>query len=156
MQTNFIPKGYRLTVHSWENDGDAECSRIHEGLTKEELEFAVAFILLFRSKSDHSGCFGNVYDELTEKERNAIISAVKKLLKKHPIGKGILSDVNEEDEDDEDEEDRQIDCIINFLESFTGYGEFTIRVVADYKIDYFDKDVEYVTLTQKEIKDHEK
>lgn len=152
MQTNFIPKGYRLTVHSWENDSDAWQTKTFEGLTKEGLEFAIAFISLFKNESCNPDCFGNVYEyeDFEESQQEALVAAVEKVLESHPIGRPNLDDM------DSDDLEIKIDCIMSLLDTFTGYGEFYIRVVDHFTVDYFQNDVEYITLDQEEIKDHGK
>jgi hypothetical protein len=51
-----IPAGYRLTVVSWENDGDNYNTKVGHGLDHEETEFYIELIELCR------GDYGNMYD----------------------------------------------------------------------------------------------
>lgn len=57
-----IPSGYRLTVVSWENDGDNYQTKVLEGLTKEQTQFYVEFLKWFDSKNHKSKTFDNMYD----------------------------------------------------------------------------------------------
>ncbi len=60
-----IKAGYRLTVTSWENDGDNYNTKSQDGLTKEESVFLVELITLFKSRHNRHGLsrtFGNMYD----------------------------------------------------------------------------------------------
>lgn len=50
--------GYRLTIHSWENDLDSPHTFTQEGYTKEQVEFIIAFCNLFRRRSK----FSNLYE----------------------------------------------------------------------------------------------
>lgn len=56
-----IPKGYSVSVTSWENDGDHYHTTVHHGLTEIQGKFLVAVAKLFKSR--HNGSrwkyFGN-------------------------------------------------------------------------------------------------
>ena len=64
---NEIKAGYRITVDSWENDGDHNNTKSREGLTKEETAFDID---LLRAYEKHYGneChgWGGEVDELRE------------------------------------------------------------------------------------------
>lgn len=82
MKQTIIPAGYRLSVTSWENDGDAYHIEIIEGLTKERVDYALELCNLFQSRSYNTDCFGNMYQP-NMKERLAAEDAIRAVLEKH-------------------------------------------------------------------------
>jgi hypothetical protein len=66
-----IPIGYRVTVTTWENDGDNYNTKCVEGLSKSAAEFIMKLCNLHGSSDD----FGNMYepdDDELEKYQNEI------------------------------------------------------------------------------------
>lgn len=61
MKNTVIPAGYRVTITSWENDGDNYNTKILEGLTVQQAKFYVDFAKLF-TKSGWEGGIGNLYE----------------------------------------------------------------------------------------------
>ena len=84
LTTNQIEAGYRLTVTSWENDGDNYNTKTVEGYTLEEVTFLVELCNLFRSRNQVKGCIGNMY-EPSDKELQESEKAVLNVVSKHPI-----------------------------------------------------------------------
>src|ERR1051326_5929458 len=54
-----IPKGYSISVTSWENDGDHNKTTIRHGLTEVQGKFLVELAKLFKSRHGRSKGFGN-------------------------------------------------------------------------------------------------
>jgi len=77
-----IPAGYRVTITSWENDADNYADTIHEGLSKERVEFILELCRLFRSKNRDRKCFGNMY-EPSHHEALAAEAAIRVVMEKH-------------------------------------------------------------------------
>ena len=77
-----IPAGYRLTVKSWENDGDNSNTVVLEGLTESKTPYLVDICKLF----DHSHDYGNRLCNMYEPENHEIKrvkAAIKKVAEKH-------------------------------------------------------------------------
>lgn len=81
-----IPAGYRITITSWENDADNYKDTIHEGLSKERVEYIIELCKLFKSGSNNGGkTFGNMH----ESSRNVLTmianaeKAVRTILEKY-------------------------------------------------------------------------
>ena len=72
-----FPKGYRLTVTTWENDADNYNTKTIEGLTFLETKFYVGFCKLFGSSCNNEG-IGNMYDP-----NDAEIEKFKTVVKGH-------------------------------------------------------------------------
>jgi len=83
MTQTIIPAGYRVTITSWENDGDHYENTVHEGLTKERVEYILELCNLFKSDSSTGGkTFGNLY-EPDRTERAEAESAITVVMEKH-------------------------------------------------------------------------
>lgn len=82
MAQTVIPAGYRLSIDSWENDGDYRQTEIIEGLSKERVQFLIELLSLFRSESNNDGCFGNMYDP-DEGEITLAVAAMRQVMDKH-------------------------------------------------------------------------
>lgn len=77
-----IPAGYRLTITSWENDGDHYQTIVVAGLTTARVRFIIELCKLFRSHHSVPGCFGNLYDPTT-REIHQANEAVARVFQKH-------------------------------------------------------------------------
>lgn len=78
-----IPKGYRITVTTWENDGDNYKTKSVEGYTLEEAKFLIDFSKLFASKNCHNGIgIGNIYDDM---DADLACEQVAEVVAKHPV-----------------------------------------------------------------------
>ena len=64
MKQTTIEAGYRLSINSWENDGDHRKTKVLEGLSKELVQFYVELLKLFKSQNynDDRTAFGNMYE----------------------------------------------------------------------------------------------
>jgi len=77
-----IPAGYRMSVVSWENDGDHYLTRTLEGLRKDEVHFYLDLCKLFKSENQVNGTFGNMYCPSTY-ERAEAINAMFEVMRQH-------------------------------------------------------------------------
>ena len=78
MTQTIIPVGYRVTITSWENDGDNYQDTIHEGQTKERVEYILELCKLFNRDDE----LGNMI-EPNDKERLAAEDAIRVVMEKH-------------------------------------------------------------------------
>lgn len=74
MKTTTIPAGYRLTIVSWENDGDAYTTQTISGLGSEMVHFYVGLAQLCEDD------WGNMYQP-SEKERVEFKAACVKMVR---------------------------------------------------------------------------
>jgi hypothetical protein len=78
-----IPVGYRLTVVSWENDGDNYNTKVLEGLTREVCQYYVDLCkLLSLDIGKRNSNFSNLYDP-SDSEREELIDALMPIASKH-------------------------------------------------------------------------
>lgn len=120
MNNTVIPAGYRLTVVSWENDGDAYNTKIVEGLNKRRTEFLIELAELCRGK------FGNMYEPDTD-ELALLGDEVIKLFEKFP-----------EELDNEEEaltSEVALDYFHEFLYDLMGGSEFYTRVLDSWNVE---------------------
>ena len=129
MKQTIIPAGYRVTITSWENDGDNYKDTIHEGLTKERVEYILELCKLFKSKNRDKNCFGNMY-EPSPNEYEKAEKAVRVVLEKHRATLNHCELANLE----ADEGDMDVGEIVNeFLDSSEHYA---FRVYHKTKVEH--------------------
>lgn len=139
MTQTVIPKGYRITVESWENDADNYKTKIMEGFEKSSVEFITEFVKLFYSKNNYRGPkgFGNMY-EPSDKELKGFAEACNLVIKKH-INKDTENTVRQYFWDDdansfyEDHHEGVIDLAYDL--GLSG-GDFYTRVLDSFKVEY--------------------
>ncbi len=91
-----IPAGYRVTIESWENDGDNATTKVLEGLTEQDAKFVVDFASLFKSQNNKKPGIGNMY-EPDDEERAQVAKAVTAVVKKHlPLSEEIAEYFDQE------------------------------------------------------------
>jgi len=130
-----IPKGYRLTVTSWENDGDSYNTTITEGLTLPQVKLLVELALLHKSKNNWPAGFGNMY-EPNDREQKTYVAAMRTLFKRHPPE--AMPDENiAEYLDTEDFGD----CAHEFVHDLFGSSEFYTRVYESHKVEWIPEDI---------------
>jgi len=78
-----IPAGYRLTVHSWENDSDHHEDKVLEGLLQHTLLYYVDLCRACRS-TYFGGKFGNLY-EPSKGELAQLREDVLEIARRHPL-----------------------------------------------------------------------
>ena len=128
MAKTIIPAGYRLSVVSWENDGDNYRTEVLEGLTAEQVKFYVAVCKLFYSENGYSRndktCFGNMY-EPSEAELQEAYAAVKQVAESF---RGLVAT---------EELDNAIEDPLDFIAKFISYSpDYTTRVFESCKVEY--------------------
>lgn len=126
-----IKAGYRMTVVSWENDGDNYNTITKDGLTENEVQMYVDFLSLLKGNSE----FSNMY-EPDDEEIEGFNQAVLPLLKKHDV---VYFD------------GYPCDMACEIVGELTGYTEFFTRVVEEIKIEYIPVEVCFEDVTNKFI-----
>jgi hypothetical protein len=141
MTQTIIPAGYRLSITSWENDADAYHTEIVEGISKERVEFILELCRLFRSKNQKPGCFGNMYDDYSNRsdpKRKQAYEAIAVVMEKH---RPVLTECELANLDavaSEEDEPEFAEIVSNFLH----YGEnFVFRVYDGAKVEYIPHEI---------------
>ena len=136
-----IPAGYRLSVTTWENDGDNYQTKMLEGLTKERVTALVALCKLFSSKNRGAG-IGNIYDP-NDHERAKANRAISKVLKKYPEEFPFFVEGKEDDE-----EDGVSDSAWTLIYDLgLAGGDFYTRVMERIKVEYMPTEVRLSDVT---------
>lgn len=142
-----IPRGYRLTVTSWENDADNYRTMFKESLSLEQVKFDLELCQLLRSEYGpaHYG-FGNLLDDDSIEEYQ---KAIIKVLNKH---KNILPDdvdLDEEiDEDDPYSSTSWFDYVQELNYEYFGSSEgYITRVFDSFKVEYVSEDIKLEDVT---------
>jgi hypothetical protein len=150
MKFTKIPKGYRLIVSSWENDGDHSRTEMMDGLSKEDTSFLVELIGLLKSKNGRGDktYFGNMYDP-DDKERIKFAIAFQRVVSKHaamgsPLAERYLPEGTGSDEDQHAYMGGAIELLYDL--GLSG-GEFYTRVLESYKVEYLPEDVKIQDVT---------
>ncbi len=132
-QTRIAP-GYRITVKSWENDGDNYNTAVVEGLSKEDALFVYDFAKLFDSKSRHRGGIGNLYDPSSD-ELASVQQATALVVAKHPnISDELKEYFTLSDEDSYYQMDYAYDLHLSG-------GEFYTRVCESVKVEFIPNEI---------------
>ncbi len=137
-----IPPGYRLTVTSWENDGDNYRTKTVEGLSEGRLRYYVDLIKRFASSSNgglERGFIGNLF-EPNEREEQIYLKAMIEVLKTHR---------NEFNFEDDEALETYADCIgdqILYSLGLTG-GDFFTRVMESFKVEYVPHEIRIADVT---------
>jgi hypothetical protein len=140
MKNTIIPKGYRLTIISWENDGDAPQTKVIEGLSRDEVVFRVALCKLLRSHNDSPPGYGNLWepnDEEVDKFRAVLAAVIRQHIKVYPDLDG--------DESDEMLSDYGTETLFDMGLS---HGEWFTRVCESWKVEHVPQDIILKVVTQ--------
>lgn len=134
-----IPAGYRITVVSWENDGDNYNTKVSEGWTKEEVAFLVPFIKVVTAH------LGNEYDP-DDEQKDEVADIVEALVEKNPAIhlserlKDYFRLATEEEK--EDEYYSRLDGSSELLYDFVGGSEYYwTRVCESIKVEYIPNEI---------------
>jgi hypothetical protein len=129
-----IPKGYRITVVSWENDADNYNTKVESGLTKEEVAFKIDLCKALK----HDGGVGNMYQP-SDSELEFARQILKAVLVKHS------------EADEGDPTDEAADTAFDYLYDLgLSGGEFFTRVCESYKVEFVPTDI-YIEDVTKEF-----
>jgi len=83
MKYTIIPSGYRISITTWENDGDNYNTKVVYGLNKDFASFIVEFCRLFEhSHNVNDNYFGNIY-EPNDYERKTLYKAIQTIIDKY-------------------------------------------------------------------------
>ena len=119
---NEIASGYRITVGSWENDGDVKQTIIKDGFTEDEAHFIVDTLKVGKY-------YGNLY-EPSEQELSKLYKDYKKVLEKYPVRIAYY-------EADLEDPDSVLDVFQDIYVDFAGYSEtYYTRVVESIRVEY--------------------
>lgn len=126
-----IPAGYRVTITSWENDADNYKDTVHEGLSKERVEYILELCKMFKSGSNNGGkTFGN----MNEYDGNARFAkaekAVREVLEKH---RAVLNECELANLDGPEDEMEVTEIMCEFLDASEFY---TFRVYSKAKVEH--------------------
>lgn len=117
-----IPAGYRLSITSWENDGDHRQTKVLASLTAARVRFIIELCKLFRSHHQSKDCFGNLYDPTTHEIHQAH-GAIARVFQKH---RSALTDDELELLESQDGSEGCVDYVSEFIGQ--GEGDVTFRV----------------------------
>lgn len=158
-----IKEGYRISVTTWENDGDNYKTKAFDGLTLLQTKFVYMLCLVCRSRNSRHDetCIGNMYDPSDDETfaANAVlIAAVKKFIEKH--GRPSIVDLPNSgnttlffeefagvlDLLDEEQADDVFDILLGFMYDTLVHlglagGEFYLRVFDRIEIQYVPQDI---------------
>lgn len=145
MKHTTIPAGYRLTVTSWENDGDCYGNFIHAGLKREQVLFYVDFCKLM-----HTDKHGNIYepsDEQIEEIRKDFIELLEKYTDMLYEAKDMLDDIHISEDGASEIAD---DCFQQMHCEFFGVGAegFYTRALSSYKVEYIPEEIKFEDVTR--------
>ena len=143
MKQTIIPAGYRVTISSWENDADNYKDTIHEGITKERVEYILELCKLFKSGCNNGGkTFGN----MTEYGGNARFAkaalSVRAVLEKH---RAVLNECELENLECDEDEMAVCAVVYEFLDS-SEYYLFRVYDVA--KVEYIPHEIRMDDVTK--------
>lgn len=143
MKTFSVKKGYRLSITTWENDGDDYSVQVNEGLDKPTVQFLIQVAQLFKScNDDDDSGFGN-----EEQKRDWVAPSIMKLL----MGATLPEDVSEEWIDAVLFDDAFYVTLYNkILGHPVGYEYQFCRVFESFKVEYISEDVK-VTIPVKDV-----
>lgn len=137
-----IKKGYRVSIETWENDGDHYNTKVIEGLSKEAAQFLVDFSKFFYSQSSRKNGsinFGNMY-EPSDEEFDELVEHVGPLIIRNF---DILKEFGYSYLDKNDRGECVLDIISDLLLDTQGSSEdFWSRVTSSIKVEYIPVDVE--------------
>jgi hypothetical protein len=144
MKQTIIPAGYRVTIASWENDADNYKDKIHEGLSKERVEYILELCNLFKSGSNNGGkTFGNM-NEYSRNARDNLAKAeqaVMTVLEKHRAVLDECELANLEGPEDEME-------VCEIVNEFIGSSEdYIFRVYDGAKVEYIPHEIRMEDVT---------
>jgi hypothetical protein len=140
MTQNTIPAGYRLTVHSWENDGDNGKTEVLSGLSREKTQYYVDLCKLLRVYTKGKRDFGNLYDP-SESKLTAFSNAVKLIVDNHPAAKQEFDEYTEESNGVNVVDLYPEFALEDLFEMGLSGGDFYTRVCEQYTVEYIPTDI---------------
>lgn len=153
MKNQDIPKGYMLSVRTWENDWDCHKTQIQYGLTEQDVRFYVSIAQEFRSanRRDRPG-MGNA-----EIKEHTLYKLIEDNLAKYAVSDKVLKDIGWDTRPTPEEGPQEFDAwihdavhaglcetILGTTEEYWDYYMFC-RVVETIEVKYFKEPVKDVT-----------
>lgn len=140
MAKTIVPAGYRLTVVSWENDGDNYNTKVVEGISRERCQYLVDLCKLLHFNISSNNVYNNLY-EPSDEEIEKLTDAMMDLVVKHSISRSDLPDpTNREDVRDY--------VIEDLYDLGLSHGEWYTRVCDDYRVELVPPGVEFEDVTK--------
>jgi hypothetical protein len=127
---SIIKSGYRITVTSWENDGDNYATESKDGLTHDRVRYHCDLLqLISGSNCNDKTVFGNMY-EPDDDEIELFREAVDKVIATHEIAG-----------------DDSFDSALDIINEYTGSGDQYTRVAEEIVVEFIPTriDIEDVT-----------
>lgn len=134
-----ISAGYRLTVSSWENDGDNYNTKVLDGLSREECAFYVDLCKLLQG-STTSDRLANLY-EPSDAELKMLGAALQGVARNHSTEITQLENID----DIELVSDQLMDVLYDL--GLTG-AEFHTRVCSKWMVEHLPVDVTLTEVTE--------
>ena len=135
-----IPAGYQLHITSWTNDADNYNTKIHDGLSEEDVKFLLDVVKPFKSQHN-GGRFGN-NDSCTGQINEHIFEC----LKKYPTTQFQECLEGFEQDIDLDEDEEEIDGLSDLAYDLVGRDEYCgWRVFESAKVFFYPEEVKEVT-----------
>ncbi len=147
MKYNTIPAGYRLTVTSWENDGDNYNTKTLDGLTLDKVSYLVDLCKILDYASNTKGNFGNLY-EPSDIDTLGFFGEVKTIIHNHPSVLADFLTLVEGMEPIEDEAYYDYASEDLYELSLVG-GEFFTRVCESFVVEYVPREIIMEDVTDK-------
>lgn len=145
MKYNTIPAGYRLTVTSWENDGDNYNTKTLDGLTLEKVSYLVDLCKILGSSNAQIGNFGNLYDP-SETEVLKLSKRIKAIIEKYPTIKADFFSMHTAEDGEESYPDYAAEELYEL--ALVG-GEFFTRVCESFVVEYVPQEIVIEDITDK-------
>ena len=139
---SIIEKGYRITVESWENDGDYCKTESITVKTKREAQMIVDLAKLHKSQNNHKDPgFGNMY-EPDESRLNEYHRAIAAVLRNYIdiLDKELVEMVVDPDHEDSDAAADWISDLYLYNLGLVG-GNFYTRVLDGFIVEYIPEDI---------------
>ena len=129
-----IPAGYRLTIHTWENDGDCYTTQVIDGLVEKQVRFYIDLAKRFVSENDQgSPGLGNAAHDT-----GMLLAVFNDVAKQHGYNDHLLSE--------EDIYDWLTEHILGYpvCDGYCDEGPFC-RVFDSFTVHYIPEEIEDVT-----------
>ena len=135
-----VPAGYRLTIVSWENDGDNYNTKVVEGLSRERCQYLVDLCKMLHFSIGSRNDYNNLY-EPSDEEIEKLTDAMVDIVAKHPVSPKDLPDpMNREDVRDY--------VIEDLYDLGLSMGEWYTRVCEKYTVELVPPGVVFEDVTK--------
>lgn len=137
MKLTTIPAGYRVTINSWENDGDHKRALVFAGLSEETARFYVDFAKkLYSENNRKTSGFGNMYAP-SEDELEKVHNVLKSVILKHWDAFIAFGYTMTQDELDE----ALYDVCSEIHYTLFGASDYHFRVLDSFKVEFIPVEI---------------